>query len=74
LSEIVILSAKKLVIVMTKVPFVGHEVDSLKLNMSQARINSTIAFTKPATLKELSTFLGLVNYHLLNHSHTTYTT
>ena len=47
----VILSAKKLVIRMTKVPFVGHEVDSLGLNMSQARIDSTIVFTKPATLK-----------------------
>ena len=31
----VILSAKKLLIGMTKVPFVGHEVDSLGLNMSQ---------------------------------------
>ena len=33
--------------------------------------DSTIAFTKPATLKELSSFLGLVNYfraHLRNHS------
>jgi len=39
----VILSAKKLVIGMSKVPFVGHEVDSLGLNMSQARIDSTIA-------------------------------
>ena len=57
----VILSAKKLVIGMTKVPFVGNEVDSLGLNMSQACIDSTIAFTKPATLKELSSFLGLVN-------------
>ena len=42
----VILSAKKLVIGMTKVPVVGHEVDSLRLNMSQARIDSTIVFTK----------------------------
>jgi hypothetical protein len=67
----VILSAKKLVIGMAKIPFVGHDVDSLGLNMSQARINSTIAFTQPATLKELSSFLGLVNYfrdHLRSHS------
>ena len=41
----VILSAKKLV---TKVPFIGHEVDSLGLNMSQAQIDSRIAFTKSA--------------------------
>ena len=67
----VILSAKKLVIGMTKVPFVGHEVDSLGLSIYQARIDSTIAFTKLVTLKELSSFLGLVNYfrdHLRNHS------
>ena len=67
----VILSVKKLVIGMAKVPFVGHEVDSLGLNMSQARINSIIAFTQPATQKELSSFLGLVNYfrdHLRSHS------
>ena len=62
---------KKLVIGMTKVPIAGHEVDSLGLNMSQARIDSTIAFTKPASFKELSFFLGLLNYfrdHLRNHS------
>ena len=70
-NEAVILSAKKLVIGMTKVPFVWHEVDLLGLNMSQARIDGTIEFTKPATLKELSSFLGSVNYfrdHLGNHS------
>ena len=67
----VILSAKKLVIGMSSVPFVGHEVDSVGLNMTQARIESTVAFTKPGTLKELSSFLGVVNYfrdHMRNHS------
>ena len=66
-----ILSTKKVVIGTTKLPFVGHEVDSLGLHMSQARINSTMTFTQPATLKELSSFLGLVNYfrdHLRSHS------
>ena len=70
-GEGVILSAKKLVIGMAKVPFVGHEVDSLQLNMSQARINCTIAFTQPVTLEELSSFLGMVNYfrdHLRSYS------
>jgi len=38
----VILSAKKLIIEITKVLFVGHEVDSRGLNMSQARIDSMI--------------------------------
>ena len=42
LEKGVIFSAKKMVIGMTKVPFMGHEVNSPGLNMSQARINSTI--------------------------------
>ena len=52
------LSAKKMVIGMRSVPFVGHEVDSVVLNMTQARIESMVAFTKQGTLKELSSFLG----------------
>jgi len=56
---------------MSSVPFVCREVDSVGLNMTQARIESTVAFTKPGTLKELSSFLGVVNYfrdHMCNHS------
>ena len=48
----------------------GHEVDSMGLNMTQARIKSRVAFTKPGALKELSLFLGVVNYfrdHMWNH-------
>ena len=39
--------------------------------MTKARIESTVAFTKPGLLKELSSFLGVVNYfrdHFRNHS------
>jgi len=60
---------------MTKVPFVGDEVNSQGLNMSQAKINSPITFTQPAIIKELSSFLGLVNYfsdHLRSHSRHSY--
>jgi transposase InsO family protein len=54
-----------------KVQFVGHEIDAEGLNMSQKRIEGTIAFIQPRTVKELQSFLGLVNYfrdHLQNHS------
>ena len=67
----VLLSAKKLVIGVSSVQFVGYEVDSAGLNMTKARIESTVAFTKPGSLKELSSFLGVVNYfrdHIRNHS------
>ena len=39
--------------------------------MSQKRIESTIAFYKPTSLKELHSFMGVVNYfkdHLRDHS------
>ena len=39
--------------------------------MSQKRIESTIAFCKPTSLKELQSFMGVVNYfkdHLRDHS------
>ena len=67
----VTLNAKKLLIGFDKIQFVGHELDAQGINMTQKRIESTIAFTKPSSLKELQAFLGLVNYfrnHLRDHS------
>ena len=66
-----ILSAKKLVIGMERVMFVGHDVDSHVLNMIEPSIASAIAFKTPESLKELMSFIGLVNYfrdHIRNHS------
>jgi len=43
--------------------------------MTQARIESKIAFTKPGSQKELSSFLGVINYfrdHMHNHSQHAY--
>ena len=49
---------------MSSVQFVDHEVDSAGLNMTKARIESTVAFTKPGSLKEkLSSVLGLQGTH-----------
>jgi len=45
----VMMSAKMLVTGMSIVPFVGHEIDSAKLNMTYTRIESTVAFTKPGS-------------------------
>ena len=49
----VILSAKKLEIGMERVTFVGHDVDSQGLNMTEPKIARAIAFKTPETLKEL---------------------
>lgn len=57
-----ILSAKKLVIGMEKVTFVGHDMDSPGLNMTELKIAEAIALRKPESLKELMSFLDLLNY------------
>ena len=44
-------SAKKLVIGMNRVTFVGHDVDSEGLNMTEPRIASAIAFKTPESLE-----------------------
>ena len=78
----VILSAKKLVIGMERVTFVGHDVDSQGLNMTAPRIASAIAFKTPETLKELSTVCLSWDWLTISgttlgttpHTHTTYMT
>ena len=67
----VTLSAKKLYLSFDTVQFVGHELDSTGINMTQKRIESTIQFAQPNSLTELYSFLGLVNYfrdHIPQHS------
>jgi hypothetical protein len=69
----VTLSAKKLHLGFDTLPFVGHDIDSTGLNMTKKRIDSTINFATPGNLKELQSFLGLVNYfrdHIPGHSNT----
>ena len=66
----VTLSAKKLYLGFDTVQFVGHELDSTGINMTQKRIESTIQFAQPNSLTELYSFLGLVNYvrdHIPQH-------
>jgi len=53
------------------IPLVGHDIDAKWINMSQKRIESNITFYKPTSLKELQSFMGIVNYfkdHLRDHS------
>ena len=56
---------------MDKVTFVGHDINSKGITMTEPRIASAIAFAKPSTLKELMYFLGQVHYfrdHIKGHS------
>jgi hypothetical protein len=67
----VTLKASKVRIGFDMVQFVGHEIDAQGINMSQKRIEGTVNFTKPTSVKEMQAFLGLVNYfrdHLRDHS------
>jgi len=58
----VTLNAKKLIIGFDTMPFVGHDIDARGINMSQRQIDSTISVCKPTPLKELQSFMGVVNY------------
>ena len=57
----VILNPKKFHLGLTTNSFVGHEIDSLGINMSQKRVESTIDVILPTNLKERYSFIGLVN-------------
>ena len=64
------LNSKKLTIGKEKVSFFGHELKSQVINMSE-KLDSAFNFSKPSTLKDLQSFLGLVNYfknYLRDHS------
>jgi hypothetical protein len=53
---------KKLHLGFNSVQFVGHELDSTGINITQKRIEGTIQLAQPNSLTELYSFLGLVNY------------
>jgi hypothetical protein len=62
---------QKIAIGFDTVPFVGHEISATGINISKKRTESPISFSKPNSLKELQSFLGLVNYfkdHQREHS------
>jgi hypothetical protein len=53
------------------VEYVGHVVDSQGLTMSDKKIEKVVDFKLPATVKQLRSFLGLVNFfrdHIRDHS------
>ena len=58
-------------VVLTTISFVGHGIDSEGINMSQKRVESTIDVIRPTNLKELYSFIGVVNYfhdHIPHHA------
>ena len=70
-ANVMSLKAKKLIIGFDTIPFVGHDIDSRGINMSQKRIESIIVFCKPTSLKEVQSFTGIVDYfkdHVRDHS------
>ena len=67
----VTLNPKKVHLGLQTISFVGHEIDSEGINMSQKRVESTIDVIRPTNLKELYSFIGLVNYfhdHIPHHA------
>jgi len=67
----VTLNPKKVHLGLQTISFVGHEIDSEGINMSQKRVESTIDVIRPTNLKELYSFIGLVNFfhdHIPHHA------
>jgi hypothetical protein len=54
-----------------EVEFVGHVLDAEGATFSRTKFDSVVEFIKPTNIKELRSFVGLVNYfrdHIQNHS------
>jgi hypothetical protein len=54
-----------------EVEFVGHVLDAEGATFSRTKFDSVLEFAKPTNMKELRSFVGLVNYfrdHIQNHS------
>ena len=46
-----------------KVKYMGHQVTSAGLEVDPAKVESIVKMPPPKDVKELKTFLGMVNYH-----------
>src|SRR5262249_5833500 len=65
------LNPKKCSFGMDETDFVGHTIDKEGRRMSQDKIDKVLKLSKPTAVKELRSFLGLVNYfrdHIDHHS------
>ena len=54
-----------------EVEFVGHVLDATGVTFSRTKFDSVVDFIKPSNMKELRSFVGLVNYfrdHIQDHS------
>ena len=58
----VTLKPKKVHLGLTTISLVGHEIDSKGINMLQNWVESTIDVIRLTDLKDLNSFIGLVNY------------
>ena len=57
----VTVNPKKVHLGQTTISFTGHKIDTEGINISQKRVLSSIHIIRP-NLKELYSFIGLVNY------------
>ena len=57
------LNEKKMKFKVDKVKYMGHQVTSAGLEVDPAKVESIVKMPPPKDVKELKTFLGMVNYH-----------
>lgn len=59
-----VVSAKKCLFKLSKLEFLGYHISSKGIRPLEQKIKATADFTKPATIRQLRRFFGLVNFHL----------
>ena len=55
----------------TSLEFLGHKIDQDGISFTQTKLDNVVNFIKPLNIKQLRSFIGLVNYfrdHVKNHS------
>ena len=56
----------------TSLEFLGHKIDQDGISFTQMKLDNVVNFIQPTNIKQLRSFIGLVNYfrdHVRNHSH-----
>ena len=69
------LNSDKCLFGVTSLEFLGHKIDQDGISFTQMKLDNVVNFIQPTNIKQLRSFIGLVNYfrdHVRNNSHCRY--